>query len=233
MQLTNYLKSQGYDLIGGPIRNHKLLQLWVKKTFDEAELYYSNLHHAFSSSVELNEIENQALTIQETTVNDYNFNIGITVLDDILKSLGMGSLDITSLIKGGKKVTISYDNSVTKEIPSGEIANYFHNADFVHPNPDLLRNANRNNILVISGIVFAKNLVVEIDTEHEINANLLAGFAAASDGRIDLSISSDKQIKMISSSSVHFPIAVKANRLQFQKGEFIGLKLITDDRNIF
>ena len=233
MQLTNYLKEQGYDLIGGPVRNHKLLQLWVKKTFDEAELYYSSIDHAFTSNVVLKEIENPALSVSQSTVNDYNYNIGITVLDDILKSLGMSNLDLSTVVRGGKKVTISYDNSVTREVPSGEIANYFNNADFVHPNPDLLRNANKNNILIVSGIVSAKNLVVEIDTENEIDASLLVNFTTLFDGKIDISISNKKHLKMVSSAAVHFPIAVKANRLQYQKGEFTGLRLITDNRNLF
>jgi hypothetical protein len=40
MKLSKFLSEQGYDLIEGPIRNHKPLQLWLKQTFNEAELYY-------------------------------------------------------------------------------------------------------------------------------------------------------------------------------------------------
>ena len=32
MKLTKFLSEQGYDLIEGPIRNHKPLQLWLKQT---------------------------------------------------------------------------------------------------------------------------------------------------------------------------------------------------------
>ena len=39
MKLTNFLSNQGYDLIEGPIRNHQPLQLWLKDSFGEADLW--------------------------------------------------------------------------------------------------------------------------------------------------------------------------------------------------
>lgn len=233
MSLKKYLREQGYDLIDGPVRNHKPLQLWLKKIFDEIELYYSNIDHAFISSVQLNEVTNDALSVNSTKKDDYGFNIGITLLEDILKSLGLGNFELSTKIKSGKKVTISYDNSLTKEYPTGEIENYLSNADFRHNNPALLKNANRNNIIVISGIVFAKNLVVEIETNFDLSAELIASLNSIAEGKLDFTINSQFKLKMVSSGTGYFPIAVKANRIDFDKSSFKKLILVTDNRNFF
>ncbi len=41
--LQQHLRDAGYDLIDGPLRNHQLLQLWLKKGLSEPELYYADL----------------------------------------------------------------------------------------------------------------------------------------------------------------------------------------------
>ncbi len=233
MKLTKYLRDQGYDLIEGPVRNHKPLQLWLKQIFNKAELYYAEISHAFISDVRLNEIENQALSVNSSIKDDYEFNIGITILENLLKSLGLGTFELSAKIKSGKKVTISYDNSITKEIPVGEIENYLSNADFRYPNPALLKNANRNNILVVTGIVFAKNLVVEIETDFSLDAGLVASLNELADGKLDFAMNSQRKLKMVSSGNSYFPIAVKASRIDFDRDEFNKIKLITDNRNFY
>lgn len=233
MKLTQYLSDQGYDLIEGPIRNHKPLQLWIKKTFSEAELYYATLEHAFKSEEVLTEIENQALTVNTSNTNEYGFNIGITLLEEILSSLGLGDIEIFASVKTGKKVVISYDNSITKEYAIGNIESYLSAADFVHPNPQLLKNANRDNILIITGTVFAKNLIVEIETDFSLDVSLIAKLNNIADGKIDFTMKNNNTLKMISEGSNFFPIAVKASRLKFDRSIFEKLTLVTDDRNIF
>ena len=233
MSLKKYLREQGYDLIDGPVRNHKPLQLWLKKVFDEIELYYSSIDHAFVSSFPLNEVTNDALSVTSTKKDDYGFNIGITLLEDILKSLGLGNFELSTKIKSGKKVTISYDNSVTKECPIGEIENYLSNADFRHSNPALLKNANRNNIIIITGIVFAKNLFVEIETDSNLSVELVASLNSVAEGKLDFTMSSQSKLKMVSIGTSYFPIAVKANRIDFDRGSFKKLILITDNRDPF
>ncbi len=233
MSLVKYLRDQGYDLIDGPVRNQKPLQLWVKKVFDEVELYYSSIDHAFISSVPLNEVTNDALSVSSTKKDDYGFNIGITLLEDILKSLGLGDFEISTKIKSGKKVTISYDNSITKEVPTGEIENYLSNADFRYNNPALLKNANRNNIIVVSGIVYAKNLIIEVETDFNLSAELVAELNNATKGKLDFTMNSTSKLKMVSSGEGYFPIAVKANRIDFDKSSFKGLSLITNSGNKF
>jgi len=233
MKLTKFLRDAGYDLIGGPVRNHKPLQLWLKTTFDEAQLYYTEINHAFNSSVQLTINDDPTLSVDTTKSDEYGFNIGVSLLEEILKSLGLGNFELSTKVKSGKKVTISYDNSVTKVIPLGEITNYLSSADFKHPNLVLLKNANRNNILVITGAVLAQNLVVEIETDFNIDANLVATLNQAADGKLEFTANSQQQLKMVSSGNSFFPIAVQANRIDFDGGVFKGLKLVTDNRNFF
>lgn len=233
MKLTAYLREQGYDIIEGPVRNHRTLQLWIKQPFNEIQLYYKNIDHAFKSEVQFTEVTDQAMSINSSKKDDYAFNIGISYLEEILKSIGMGNFEISAAIKSGKKVTISYDNSFTRVIPLGEITNYLASADFRHPNPVLLKNANRNNLIVITGIVFAQNLVADIETDFDLDANLVADLNKAADGKLDFKKEQGQSLRMVSSGSSNFPIAIKANRIDFDKGVFKGLKLVTDNRNFF
>lgn len=231
MSLKNYLREQSFDLIDGPVRNHRPLQLWGKRPFDEIDLYYSHIDHAFTSNITLNEITTEALDVNSTKKDDYGFNIGLTVLEDILKSLGMGELGLSTKIKTGKKVTISYDHAITKEYPTGEISDYLSNADFKHENPELRKHANRNNIIVISGIIFAKNLVVEIETNFELSAELVASLNAAAEGKLDFTLNTTSKLKMVSSGTGYFPIAVKAHRIDFDKSSYSKIVVLTDSGN--
>ena len=233
MNLTKTLKAQGYDLIEGPVRNHKLLQLWLKRPSNEAQTYYSHINHAFVSNQELNQSEKNALNIDSTTKNEYGFNIGISLLEEILNSLGIGSFDISAKIKSGKKITISYDNSITREVPIGEIQNYLANSDFKHSNKRLLKNANIRKILIIHGTLLAKNLIVEIETDFSLNADLVASLNQVANGKLNFSMNNENNLKMVSGGEGYFPIAVKADRIDFDKGNFDNTKLVTDNRNLF
>ena len=233
MKLTNFLSEQGYDLIEGPVRNHKPLQLWLKKPFDEAQLYYDNISHAFKSDIVLNEIENAALNVDYTKKDEYGFNIGITLLGEILKTLGLGAFEITSKIQSGKTVTISYGNSITKEYTIGNLEEYFYSADFLHPNPSLLKNINQNYLLLTTGTVFAQNLVVDIETNFTLNAAFIAGLNDVADGKLDFSTDSLNKLKMNSNVGISFPIAVKASRIDYDRSRFKKLIQVTDTNNIF
>lgn len=233
MNLTKTLKEQGYDLIGGPVRNHKLLQLWLKEPSEEAQFQYSHISHAFVSAEPLEELESAALSVNSNVKDEYGFNIGITVLDGILKAIGLGTLELSSKLKSGKNVTISYDNAVTRECANGDIVNYLSSADFKHANPILLKQANKNQILVVTGVILAKNLIIDIETDFALSAELLASLKDEASGKFDFSLGNKTKLKMISSGDQAMPIAVKAYRLDYDKNIFSGLSLITDNRNIF
>lgn len=233
MDLTSNLKKVGYDLIDSPVRNHKLTQLWLKKDFDKIQMYYDQLNYAFVSNVNLPVYTNNALKVTSSIKNEFNFNIGITVLDDILKSIGLSNIDISAEIKSGKNVTISYDNSITKEIEIGALESYLSDFDFLHPNNLLLGNLNQNDVIIVTGVLFAKNLIVEIDTDFNISAELKAKLTEIAEGKIDFSNSTERKVKMTAETGDYYPIAVKANRLDFDQGKFKKHFLITDNRNLF
>ena len=233
MDLTSSLKKVGYDLIDSPVRNHKLTQLWLKKDFDKIQMYYDQVNYAFVSDVNLPVFTNNALKVTSSIKNEFNFNIGITVLDDILKSIGLSNIDISAEIKSGKNVTISYDNSITKEIEIGALESYLSDFDFLHPNNLLLGNLNQNDVIIVTGVLFAKNLIVEIDTDFNISAELKAKLTEIAEGKIDFSKSTEKKIKMTAETGDYYPIAVKANRLDFDQGKFKKHLLVTDNRNFF
>ena len=107
MKLTKFLSDADYDLFECLIRNRKPLQLWLKQTFNETELYYANINHAFKSDVILTEIKNEALSVGSTQKDEYGFNIDNTVLEEIWKSLGLGAFKIFGKIKSGKPLTVS------------------------------------------------------------------------------------------------------------------------------
>lgn len=233
MKLSKYLRAAGYDLIDGPVRNQKPLQLWLKQPYSEAQLYYTDITHAFASPVALSLVEDAALRFESVNQDEYGFNIGVSILDELLKTLGLGSFELSGKIRSGRKVTISYDKPVTRIVPLGDITNFLSQADFQHPNPVLLRNANRNNILVITGAVFAQHLVAEIETDLVMDPNLMALLNDAADGKLSFTLSRDRTMRMVSGGKELFPIALKANRIAFDKGVFSGLRLVTDRENLF
>ncbi len=144
MNLKKELRQSGYDFIDSPIRNHKPLQLWLQKPNNAIELYYEHISHALISEVNLKIIEDNALTVNYGQKQDYKFNIGITVLEELLNSLGLGNLGLSASFNGGKNVSISYNNSKTLTVASGDISNYLSSADFKYANREFLRNANRD-----------------------------------------------------------------------------------------
>jgi len=233
MQLTNYLIKAGYDLVDGPVRNHKPLQLWLKQGFNRPELYYDAIGHAFISDVQLDIKEDAALSVDGSKKQVHAFNIGITLLDNVLKSIGLASLEMSAKIKQGKKVSISYKNAVTRSVTLGAITEYLNNADFLHVNPILLNNANQNNLLLITGVVFAQQLVVDIDTTLAVDNKWMTSIKKELKGKIDISADKQENLKMVASAKDYFPIAVKASRLDFDKGQFKGLLQVTDNRNFF
>lgn len=233
MDLTGSLKKAGYDLIDSPVRNHKLTQLWLKKDFDSIQYLYDQLEYALVSDIKLNVFENNALSVTSEIKNEFKFNLGITVLDDIFKSIGLANLSLSAEIKQGKKVTISYDNSISKEIELGALNSYLSNADFLHPNNLLLKYLNKNDVIIVTGVLYAKNLIVEVETDFSINAELQAKLESVVDGKIDFNFNSDKKIKMTAQTGDYYPIAVKANRLKYSHGKYKDQKLVTDNRDIF
>lgn len=230
--LQKHLADAGYDLIDGPIRNHKPLQIWLKQAFDPAELYYEHVLHAFKSKVKLPLEKDPSLIIDETIQSQYSFNIGLTLVKEIFQSMGLPPIELEALFQSGKKISISYKNALSELVPIGKLIEFFGAADFLHPNPVLLRNANRNHLLIITGIVSAEQLVVEFDADSKLTNKQLLAIAKATNQKLDITVAKNKKTRMTAGMG-RLPVAVKAGRIDFDKGQFKGMQLISDARDLF
>ena len=230
--LQKHLNKSGYDLIDGPIRNHKPLQIWNKQPFNPAELYYEDILHAFTSPVKLKLEKDPGLIFDESLKSDYAFNIGLTLLKETLQSIGLPPVALETHFQSGKKISISYKNAQTEAVPMGNLIDFLQRADFVHPNPVLLRAANRNSLLIITGVVTAEQLVVDMETDKKLTNKEILAITKANNNKIDLSITKNNKTRMTAGHG-RFPIAVKAARIDFDKGLFRNIKLLTDGRDLF
>lgn len=228
MKWTNHLREQGYDLINGPIRSHQLRQIWLKNWNSEPQLYYQDIEHAFTSTTTLSVKTDPTLDLNSTQEDEYGFKIGLTFLDTLLESIGLGSLKLGSVLEHGKKISIKYENAESQSIPVGEIDNYFTTADFKHPNPVLLRNLNRNDLLIITGIVSAAQIQIEMESTVKVKPEIMTKLNKMASGNIEFTKAKENKIKMRSIGKTIFPVAVQAHRIHYSKGVFHGLKLITD-----
>jgi hypothetical protein len=173
-----------------------------------------------------------SLSINDKHKNEYAFQIGITLVQELIQSIGLPALDFTTSINAGKKVSISYKNAFSEAVAIGDLTDFFSKADFIHPNPVLLRHANRNNLIIITGVVTAEQLVAEMETDFKITSKILSALKKSAKDKIDFSTSKNNTLKMVAGSG-RFPIAVKASRIDFDKGRFNGLGLLTDSRDLF
>ncbi|MEY3350859.1 MAG: hypothetical protein RIQ50_970 [Bacteroidota bacterium] len=233
MNLTKYLRGAGYDLIEGPVRNHQPLQLWLKRGFDQPELYYQHIDHAFAAPTALDLREDPALSVDSTYQLEHSFHVGLTIVGEILASIGAPRIDLSAELGIGRKVKIGYKDSMTRAVPLGELTSYLSEADFLHVNPVLLKHLHRNNMFILSGIVFAQKLEVSIEAENEFDTKAIAKLSKLKDPSLEVKLEGKSVVKMEASGNGLFPIAVKANRIDFDKGEFKGLHLVTDSRNLF
>ena len=121
LTINKHLSNAGYDLIDGPVRNHKPLQIWIKHAFSPAELYYENIQHAFQSTVKLKLEKDPSLVVDESLQSQYAFNIGLTLLKEIFQGVGLPPLELEELFQSGKKMSNSYKNALSELVPLGII----------------------------------------------------------------------------------------------------------------
>ena len=233
MNLTTHLRKQGYDLIQGPVRNHGLLQLWLKRPLDEPDLYYTHIDHAFESPIKLGKCRTKALNINHTIQNNYRFHIGLSVLNALRHALGMaGEFAPNVGLESGKQIGLSYDQVTSTEVAIGDVQNYLIVADFLHPNKRLLKNANHNNLLLITGILVAKSIHIEIESEKQIDAAAKTEFSKLFNGKFELEHTSEKKLVMSANDIGSFPIAAKVHRIDFDGGQFVNTTLLSDRGNL-
>ena len=96
-----------------------------------------------------------------------------------------------------------------------------------------MHHLNSNQVLLITGVVFAKQLVMDVSTDRDIDVGWVAKLQAAKDPKLSFSLKNKRQLKMTTSGTKEFPVAIKASRLDFDQRKFKGMRLVTDNRNFF
>ena len=231
--LSKNLEKEGYDLIDGTLREQRLLQVWRKRFNNPIESLASSIHHIFNSKVNLSTTISPALDIVSNASQELKFNIGLTVLEDILSKSNLGKFDLGTKISSGKKVEISYSNSFSETVVQLDLENFLATSDFVHPNPGVLKDLNRENLIVITGVVYAKNLKATIESESEISASIDTEINAVVGGKISLSRESNTKIVLSAPLGETFPIALKYHKMKFRDGIFRKLELVSDSKDWF
>ena len=233
MSLKKTLQKQSYDLIQGPVRNQDLLQIWKKKDLEKINILDPSISNVFDQEFTVKPFQNNALSISSTDKEEFDFNVGIGFVKNALIQFEIADFNLETHITGGKSVTVSYNNSFTKEISPFEIEKYLTKVNTDGLPPSTEKELNRNNLFVISGVVFAKNLNFTIDSDHAIDADVEANLNKVGKGKINLKQTGNHQIVLNSNVDEDFPVAVKAFRMHFAKGIFKKLELVTDNRNLF
>lgn len=232
MNLVKELRSAGYDQIESPIRNHKPLQLWLKRPKNKIQLYAEHISDALNADVELRIIEDDALSVSYSDKQDYDFNMGINILEGVLSSLNLGKLGLAAKLGHGKKVTMSYNNTKTLIVPLTDLSKYLSQAEFPQAN-DFIKDANRDNFIVITGILTAKDFISTIETDTDISAGLAAELTEIGSGEVDFSKVGNKKLEMKAEGNIEFPIAVNAHKIDWDRGKYTQMTLVTDNRCFF
>jgi hypothetical protein len=233
MSLKETLQKQNYDLIQGPIRNQDLLQVWIKMDFDQITIYRKSISKIFDQSFVEEPLLNEALSIVSDESETFDFSPGIDFVKNALHQFDIIDVDIEGHIKNGKSVTISYDNSYTKEFTAGAIADYLSHVTFDADNRSLQKQLHRDNLIVIAGVVFAKNLNVKIEATSDDDVGLETKLNQFGSAKFKIDKIDNHEIAMMIDSDEDFPIAIKAYRMKFRNDRFTGLKLVSDNRNFF
>lgn len=232
MTLTRLLRAAGYDLIDSPIRNHRVLQIWLQRGLDPIQ-HYSHVIHAFKGSNELRVERSTALNINHSNRNEFKFNIGITVLEGLLESVKLGNFGLSTILNAGRSLTISFEDTFADIVTIESLESYIREADFDHKNERLLKDANRNNLIVITGVLYAHNIRSILETDYEITAEIEANIQRILDGRVEARITGSNRLELNCNLDQPFPVAIKANKLIFDRSVFETSRVITDNGNTF
>jgi hypothetical protein len=233
MDLIKHLSKSGYDLIDGPVRNHQPLQLWLKQGANSPELYFENISQVFNNTKVLKVDEDPTLNVEATQQVEHDFTVGLAVLKQLMQGIGGTPFDISTGIQTGQKISIKYKDAYTASVSIGRLAAFLSESTLEEVSEHFMHHLNANQILLVTGVVFAKQLVMDVSTDRDIDIQWVAKLKAAKDPKLLFSLENKRQLKMTTSGTKPFPIAIKASRLDYDQGEFKRMRLVTDNRNFF
>jgi hypothetical protein len=233
MDLIKHLSKSGYDLIEGPIRNHQPLQLWLKQGSNRPELYFDHVSQVFKNPYELTVDEDPTLNVEATHQVEHEFKVGVTVLKELMQGIGGTPFDISTGIHTGQKISLKYKDAYTASVAIGKLTSFLSESTTEDVGENFMHHLNSNQVLLITGVVFAKQLVMDVSADRDIDVGWVAKLQAAKDPKLSFSLENKRQLKMTTSGTKEFPVAIKASRLDFDQRKFKGMRLVTDNRNFF
>lgn len=233
MSLTEKLKKQNYDLIDGPVRNHDLLQVWNKRKADRATLYSQSMNMLFDQTFQPPVVEAPALTVDNNDKEEFDFNAGIGIAENALKSFKLPEARLDFQLTNAKSISISYNQSFTREIEKYALEKFLSGIKVEALIPSLVNALDRDSLIVISGVLYAKELKVAFESEGLVETKLESSLGKIGDAKISIKRTSDKNLTLTAESDEAIPIAVKAFRIRFHQGKFQQLVLTTDNRDFF
>jgi len=235
MNLTQLLKKQGYDYIDGPVKDFKLFQLWMKKPTQAIELYFDDIHDLLKSDNSIKVIESISQSVNSNLKKQYDLSLGLTKLGNLFKVFSGKNVDLQNHISSAKNLVVSYDQAFMRESPLGDLETFIHNTEISEneSNKYLLKRVNKDQVFLISGIIYAKHLKVGIETDATINNEIVNKISAESKEGVSFNKTSNNKIDFSVDSEEPIPIAIKAHRLKFKNNKFQWASLVTDGSNLY
>lgn len=226
MILANKLRKQGYDLLLGQTRQHQLGQIWKKPVLDKISLYANSSGELFSPEFEYSPEKKEVLVAEMLSENTFGIGVGISMVKGLDKILG----NIDLHLKSTRQISLGYDDAEMMEVPSSIIEKYFYKSKLNDAVPSILEAMNKNQLIFISGIIVAKGLKIHIKKDIAAGIELPQELIKVN---VKIAGQTANELVLTTKTQDYIPLAVKAHRLDFDKGIFSKATLLTDLGNRF
>lgn len=87
--------------------------------------------------------------------------------------------------------------------------------------------------MVITGLLRAKVIQIEIESDRNLYTELEAKLTKHFESNMEVSRASNNKLVMKTTQARDYPIAVKASHINFDEGQFVNTLLYTDNRHLF
>jgi hypothetical protein len=230
--LVKTLRNSGLDLIDGVVREHKPLSIWIKRNTERVS-YRGQLDEIFSSPVPIRMDEFKLPDIDFDSKACYNMNIGASAFSGFLATLGIS--DLSTVVKGGKKMEVSFSETVLIKANQNDVQVFFESPqlDFHCKSNEIYEQANLDNLILVTGVAFAKKVDVSVSSDFSIDTNVKSDVKNLATVDVDAKFENEKTLKMIFSPDELIPVAVLAYRLRFNRGFFEKMNQVSDNRDFF
>jgi hypothetical protein len=233
MKLKQILRDQAYDLVEGPERGFAPLQLWRKKSFQKIEPYEGNIQEIFGIDNQLTEHPARVTNINFSNHQDFEFKHGVSVLKTLLEKLNLGDLGGELSGKIDRKITASYSGCQSRKVYPRDLIQYFEKADLTSAGNSFLDDANKDNFIVITGVMEATDIQWVLESTIDLKSELKTTIKKMVDLNLKHDFLNEKKLELTFEGVEPLVFAVKASRLVCKKDQFHELKPVSDNRRWF